>query len=88
MQKIISHLFITIIFLSVLLAEHTYASELDKVNISHKKYVLDNGLTLLVHPDADAASVYISMTYKVGSRDEPEGKTGFAHLFEHLMFKR
>ena len=57
-----------------------------KVKIPHKKFVLANGLTVLVHEDRKAPVVAVAMWYNVGSKDEPRGKTGFAHLFEHLMF--
>ena len=48
---------------------------------------LDNGLTVVVSPDPSAPTVGISVVYKVGMRLEPRGRTGFAHLFEHLMFQ-
>lgn len=57
-----------------------------EVSIPHQKFVLDNGLTVLVHTDRKAPVVAVSMWYNVGSKDEPQGETGFAHLFEHLMF--
>ncbi len=47
---------------------------------------LDNGLRVLVNPDPQAPGVAVNLWYRVGSADEPEGATGFAHLFEHLMF--
>ena len=54
--------------------------------IPFTKHVLDNGLTLLVHEDHKAPIVAVNVWYHVGSKNEPEGRTGFAHLFEHLMF--
>ena len=54
--------------------------------IPHTKYVLPNGLTLLVHEDHKAPIVAVNVWYHVGSKNEKVGKTGFAHLFEHLMF--
>ena len=57
-----------------------------KVKIPHSKFVLANGLTVLVHEDHKAPVVGVAMWYNVGSKDEPKGQTGFAHLFEHLMF--
>jgi zinc protease len=48
---------------------------------------LDNGLRVLIHEDHNAPIFAIAMSYKVGSRDERQGRTGFAHLFEHMMFK-
>jgi zinc protease len=56
------------------------------VDIPYTKFVLDNGLTLIVHEDHKAPIVAVNMWYHVGSANEKPGKTGFAHLFEHLMF--
>lgn len=56
------------------------------VDISYEKFTLDNGLRVVVHEDRKAPIVAVSVWYHVGSKDEPKGKTGFAHLFEHLMF--
>lgn len=62
-------------------------SELVKrVDIPHEQFTLDNGLRVVVHTDRKAPIVAVSIWYGVGSGDEPKGKTGFAHLFEHLMF--
>jgi zinc protease len=57
-----------------------------EVSIPHEEFQLANGLTVLVHTDRKAPVVGVAMWYNVGSKDEPKGKTGFAHLFEHLMF--
>ena len=57
-----------------------------QIDIPFKKFVLDNGLTLLVHEDRKAPIVSVNVWYHVGSKNEKLGKTGFAHLFEHLMF--
>ncbi|QQN74798.1 pitrilysin family protein [Croceicoccus sp. YJ47] len=57
-----------------------------EVDIPYDRFTLDNGLTVLVHEDRKAPLVAVSVWYGVGSKHEPEGKTGFAHLFEHLMF--
>ncbi len=57
-----------------------------KLEIPAAKYVLKNGLTLIVNEDKKAPIVSVQVWYKVGSRDEPAGRSGFAHLFEHLMF--
>ena len=56
------------------------------INIPYQKYVLPNGLTLIVHEDHKAPIVAVDVWYHVGSKDERPGRTGFAHLFEHLMF--
>ncbi|WP_266169198.1 M16 family metallopeptidase [Dyella subtropica] len=54
--------------------------------IAYTRFTLPNGLTVVVHEDHKAPVVAVSIWYHVGSGDEPKGKTGFAHLFEHLMF--
>ena len=62
----------------------TIASQVD---IPFTKFVLPNGLTLVVHEDHKAPIVAVNVWYHVGSKNEKPGKTGFAHLFEHLMFQ-
>src|SRR5438270_1970929 len=57
-----------------------------QVSIPHTLFRLNNGLTVIVHEDHKAPVVAVSVWYNVGSKDEPPKKTGFAHLFEHLMF--
>ena len=59
---------------------------IDAVSIPYERFELANGLTVLVHEDRKAPVVGVSVWYNVGSKHEPKGKTGFAHLFEHLMF--
>jgi predicted Zn-dependent peptidase len=54
--------------------------------IEYERFVLENGLTLIVHNDKNTPIVSVNTLYKVGARDESPNKTGFAHLFEHLMF--
>jgi len=56
------------------------------LDIPFRKFVLRNGLTLIVHEDHKAPIVAVNIWYHVGSKNERPGKTGFAHLFEHLMF--
>jgi zinc protease len=55
-------------------------------DIPFTKYVLKNGLTLIVHEDTKTPTVTVHIVYHVGSKNEPKGRSGFAHLFEHLMF--
>jgi zinc protease len=55
-------------------------------DIPFEKFVLKNGLTLIVHEDRKAPIVAVNVWYHVGSKNEKRGRTGFAHLFEHLMF--
>lgn len=58
----------------------------EDINIKYERFELPNGLTLLVHEDHKAPIVAVNVWYHVGSKNEKEGKSGFAHLFEHLMF--
>ncbi|HEV2963940.1 MAG TPA: pitrilysin family protein [Candidatus Angelobacter sp.] len=62
------------------------SAPVNNIDIPFQKFVLDNGLTLIVHEDHKAPIVAVNMWYHVGSKNEKPGKTGFAHLFEHLMF--
>ncbi|MEM8814476.1 MAG: pitrilysin family protein [Pseudomonadota bacterium] len=57
-----------------------------EVDIPYERFALDNGLRVVVHEDRKAPIVAVGVWYHVGSKDEKPGKTGFAHLFEHLMF--
>lgn len=54
--------------------------------IQFEKFVLDNGLRVIVHQDTSTPMAVVNVMYDVGSRDEDPSRTGFAHLFEHLMF--
>ena len=62
------------------------AADAGPVDIPFTRFTLDNGLTVVVHEDHKAPIVAVNIWYHVGSKDERIGKTGFAHLFEHLMF--
>lgn len=55
-------------------------------SIPYESFVLDNGLKVIVHEDTKAPVVAVNIWYHVGSKNETPGRTGFAHLFEHLMF--
>jgi zinc protease len=55
-------------------------------SIPFQKFILDNGLRVIFHPDRSSPLVAVDLWYHVGSKDEQPGRTGFAHLFEHLMF--
>jgi len=58
-----------------------------KNNISFEEFDLDNGLHVILHQDNSTPIVTVAVLYHVGSKNEPEGRTGFAHFFEHLMFE-
>jgi len=59
----------------------------NQIVIPYEKYVLPNGLTLVVHEDHSDPVVHVDVTYHVGSAREEIGKSGFAHFFEHMMFQ-
>ena len=59
-----------------------------EVEIPYEKYSLDNGLDVILHQDHSDPIVALAILYHVGSNREDEGRTGFAHLFEHIMFQR
>jgi len=59
----------------------------NEIVIPYEKYVLPNGLTLIIHEDHSDPVVHVDVTYHVGSAREEIGKSGFAHFFEHMMFQ-
>ena len=67
-------------------AQAPAAATLPEIDIPYQRFVLPNGLTLIVHEDRKAPIVAVNVWYHVGSKNEKPGKSGFAHLFEHLMF--
>ncbi|MEP2058160.1 MAG: pitrilysin family protein [Maribacter litoralis] len=81
---------ILFIMLSLFCLTKNWAQEFefksDQIDLKYEKFVLPNGLTLLVHEDHKAPIAAVNVWYHVGSKNEKPGKSGFAHLFEHLMF--
>lgn len=67
-------------------APASLATLVEQVKLPYEQFTLANGLRVIVHTDRKAPVVALSVWYDVGSKHEPAGKTGFAHLFEHLMF--
>src|SRR5210317_775777 len=63
------------------------ANAVDLPEIPHEFYTLDNGLEVILHEDHSTPIVGVNIWYHVGSKNEVAGRTGFAHLFEHLMFQ-
>lgn len=63
------------------------AKNAKSIVIPYKRFVLSNGLTVLVHEDHSDPIVYVDVTYHVGSAREQQGRSGFAHFFEHMMFQ-
>lgn len=73
--------------LSYLLLGITLFGQVSQINVPYTRHVLKNGLTVLLHEDHTIPMVSVNMWYHVGSAYEKPGRTGFAHLFEHLMFE-
>ncbi|MDO7590077.1 MAG: insulinase family protein [SAR86 cluster bacterium] len=82
MNKLFQASVINIIFIISIQA----SSLADLPEIKYETFTLDNGLTVIVHEDKKVPMVAVNVWYHVGSKNEKLGKTGFAHLFEHLMF--
>ena len=59
-----------------------------ELTVDYEKYTLPNGLDVILHIDRSDPIVSLAVGYHVGSNREVEGRTGFAHLFEHMMFQR
>jgi zinc protease len=59
----------------------------NEIVIPYKKYKLPNGLIILIHEDHSDPICYVDVTYHVGSAREQQGRSGFAHFFEHMMFQ-
>lgn len=86
--------FASLTALAVVLGAPAYAQQapvpvadlVKRVDIPYEEFRLANGLRVVVHTDRKAPVVGVAIWYNVGSKHEPKGKTGFAHLFEHLMF--
>jgi zinc protease len=85
-MKSLRLLFPALLFASSVFAAPPKPAPLPSIDIPYEKFVLENGLTLIVHEDHKAPVVAVNVWYHVGSKDERAGRTGFAHLFEHLMF--
>ncbi len=73
--------------LSLALVVSAAATPTNELNITYEKYELPNGLDVILAPDRSTPIVHVNVWYHVGSTDESVGRTGFAHLFEHLMFQ-
>lgn len=75
------------LILSILFAAAAIAQNAKLPTINVKSYKLKNGLTVLMHQDHSTPIVAVNLWYHVGSKNEAPGRTGFAHLFEHMMFQ-
>ena len=72
--------------ISLLLVSCTSTGDKTEFSIDFEKYTLDNGLDVILHTDRSDPIVSVAIQYHVGSNREKPGRTGFAHLFEHMMF--
>ena len=70
-----------------ILTTNGFAQSAKNMRVDYKETVLKNGLRVITVEDSTAPVIALSITYNVGSRNERQGRTGFAHLFEHMMFK-
>ncbi len=86
MNKLTTLLLALLISGNAIAQEEKFDFDLSQLDIPYEQYTLPNGLTLIVHEDHKAPIVAVNVWYHVGSKNEPDGKSGFAHLFEHLMF--
>ncbi|NOR28167.1 MAG: insulinase family protein [Lutibacter sp.] len=85
-MKNLTLLFIVLIFGIQSQQAQNFEFKASEIDIPYERFVLPNGLTLLVYEDHKAPIVAVNVWYHVGSKNEKLGKSGFAHLFEHLMF--
>ena len=85
-QQSIRNIFLLIITISSGAVFAYGEAKLEVPDIAFETFTLDNGLTVVVHEDRKVPMVAVNVWYHVGSKNEKPGKTGFAHLFEHLMF--
>ncbi len=80
--------FVFLVTLTLLMTTFVSAQKGDKLpNINYKEYKLKNGMRVIMHQDKSTPIVAVNVWYHVGSKNEVPGKTGFAHLFEHMMFQ-
>ena len=81
------HLRLVLPLLALGLVGSLAAQEAHKLAVPYTRFVLPNGLNVIVHEDHSTPMVSVNMRYNVGSAREKPGRTGFAHLFEHIMFE-
>ena len=75
------------VFAQAKLLEKITKTNANDIVIPYEKYVLSNGLTVIVHEDHSDPLCHVDVTYHVGSAREEISKSGFAHFFEHMMFQ-
>ncbi len=91
MRHMLLHRVVLLVFLAGLLAVAPWRAAVDAAvrppKLEYQRLTLPNGLTVLLHQDRSTPIAHVQLWYHVGSKDERAGRTGFAHLFEHMMFK-
>ncbi|MFQ5569509.1 MAG: M16 family metallopeptidase, partial [Rhodothermales bacterium] len=86
MQRIVSFLLLVGVVLFLAACQPTGDSS-TRFSVSVEYHKLDNGLKVVLSPDHTAPTVVVAVYYNIGFRIEPQDRTGFAHLFEHMMFQ-
>lgn len=81
------HVTLAALLFCALFIAGTAALAADQIQLKAEKYVLPNGLQVILHEDHSIPVVSVNVWYHVGSKNEKPGRTGFAHLFEHMMFQ-
>lgn len=91
MSKILKLLAITLVMYGTAAGQAKLVEKVvkkgDELVIPYEKYMLPNGLTIIMHEDDSDPIIHTDVTYHVGSAKEEIGKSGFAHFFEHMMFQ-
>ena len=77
-----------VILIAGILVSCTAKKSESTISVPFEKYTLSNGLTVILNEDRSDPIAAVAILYHVGSARETEGKTGFAHLFEHMMFQK
>lgn len=85
MKKFFNNIIPTLI--TIIMAAQSFSQNSDFVKIDFREYDLSNGLHVILHKDNTNPIVSVNIWYHVGAKDEDSGRTGFAHLFEHMMFQ-
>ena len=78
---------LSVILFGILLLIAGCTSQKSELKIDYEKYTLNNGLEVILHEDRSDPIVAVAILYHVGSNREEKGRTGFAHLFEHMLFQ-
>jgi len=85
-RQLLSSLLLLVAGLACVIAPAPAMADEALPSITFQEYRLDNGLQVILHQDSTLPVAHVEVWYHVGSKDEPQGRSGFAHLFEHLMF--